>query len=133
MNIKNKMLKMPVWKAAICILIFGISFSILIEEILIHTVFHVFDRMIVRMENAKKDDVADMDDMDKAEQRDNCREYKELLDEKEQFVKSSPTDNFDDNFNADLIKEHQWKIDFAIKNHALNLKLCKEAIKSKSL
>jgi hypothetical protein len=133
MNIKNKMLKMPVWKAAICILIFGISFSILIEEILIHTVFHVFDRMIVRMENAKKDDVADMDDMDKAEQRDNCREYKELLDEKEQFVKSSPADNFDENFKADLIKEHQWKIDFAIKNHALNLELCKEAIKSKSL
>jgi hypothetical protein len=130
MSMKENMLTMPIWKAAVCTLLLLFSFGVVIEEILAHTVFRFFDRMIVRMENDKKDDIADMDDMDKHEQADFCDKYKRLLDEKTDLAKRNPSE-FSYDFAYNTMKEHERDIKFAIHQHYLNLALCQKTITRK--
>lgn len=77
MNIREKIGKMPAWKAII-ILLFVISVAVVgLEEIVFEPVFYFLSTMITRFENQKKEDLLDMvkdeknaDELDKKMQLD---------------------------------------------------------------
>jgi hypothetical protein len=129
MHIKNYFLTIPAWKAGVYVLFLVFGISVIFEIVLSHTIFHVFDRMIVKFEQQKKEDVEDLDDISKSEQIDYCHKYKWLKEEKEFLSKSDPsTPGYD--FNKDTILSHEKDIQFAIKNHQFNLEKCEATLKS---
>lgn len=62
MSMKRKILNMPAWKAMLCVLFLLFSFGVMFEEVLAHTIFHMFDRVITSMEIQKIEDLADLND-----------------------------------------------------------------------
>lgn len=68
MSIKDKALNLPVWKAAIIILLFMFGLVAIFEEILFHTIFKVFDSGIAMMQRQSDDDLADLEEMDHEDQ-----------------------------------------------------------------
>lgn len=129
MNLKESILNMPAWKAGVCVLLIILGISAVFEVILSHTVFHVFDRMIEKFDKEKNADVADMDDMEKSEQRDYCDQYKRMLEEKNNLAKRSPSE-FSYDFAKNTLHSHEKDIQFAIKQHYFNLKKCEATLKS---
>ena len=130
MSMKESILKMPAWKAAVVALLLMFSIGIAVEEIFIHTVFHVFDRMIFKMEKEQKEDIDDMNDMDKHQQAEYCNDYKMLLKEKADLAKRSQNE-FSYDFAYNLMKDHDSNIKFAITHHYLNLARCQKTLKGK--
>ncbi|MHB1948317.1 MAG: hypothetical protein ACYCQI_09415 [Gammaproteobacteria bacterium] len=128
-NLKTAVLNMPAWKAGVCILLMIFGMSVIFEVILSHTVFYVFDRMLAKFEMENKQDLADLDDMDKSEQRDFCDKYKWLLEEKANLAKRSPSE-FSYDFAESTMRGHEQDINFAIQHHQFNLKKCEVALKS---
>jgi len=128
-NLKEAILKMPAWKAFVFILFILFGMSVIFEVILSHTVFHVFDKALQKFESDKKEDLADLDDMDKSEQRDYCDKYKLLIEEKSNLAKRSSNEfSYDFAFNA--MQSHEEDINFAIKQNYFNLKKCEATLKS---
>jgi hypothetical protein len=130
MRMKETILKMPAWKAAVVALLLMFSMGVVIEEIFIHTVFHVFDRMIIKMGKEQKEDIDDMDDMDKHQQAEYCNDYQMLLKEKADLAKRSQNE-FSYDFAYNLMKDHDRNIKFAITHHYLNLSRCQNTLKGK--
>lgn len=128
-NLKESILNMPTWKAGICILLIMFGMSAIFEIILSHTIFHVFDRMIVKFEKQNKEDIEDLDDIAKSEQIEYCDKYKWLQEEKAFLEKSDPaTPGY--SFDKNTIQIHEQDINFAIKQHHFNLRKCEEKLKS---
>lgn len=129
MNMREKILKMPVWKALICLILIMFSLGIVFEEILSHTVFHVFDRMILKMENEKNADLDDMDDIGKSEQQENCKKYQWLLEEKADLRKREMEGQRASDMDYWTMQLHEYDINFSIEHHRLNLAQCKKSLK----
>lgn len=129
MNLKESILNMPAWRAGVCVLLIILGISAVFEVILSHTVFHVFDRMIEKFDKEKNADVADMDDVEKSEQRDYCDQYKRTLEEKDNLAKRNPSE-FSYDFAKNTLHSHEKDIQFAIKQHYFNLKKCEATLKS---
>jgi len=129
MNIKENILKMPAWKALICLILIIFSMGIAFEEILSHTVFRVLDRMILKMENEKTDDIKDMDDISKSEQQENCKKYQWLSEEKAELQKQANQGQRAADMDYWTMQLHEKDIDFAIEHHQLDLTQCKKLLK----
>ncbi len=129
MNIKENVLKMPAWKALICLILIIFSMGIAFEEILSHTVFHVLDRMILKMENEKNDDLKDMDDISKSEQQENCKKYQWLLEEKAELQKQAIQGHRAADMDYWTMQLHEEDINFAMEHHQLNLAQCMKSLK----
>lgn len=132
MNIKENILKTPAWKAFVCLILIMFSLGVVLEEILSHTVFHVFDRMILKMENEKIADLNDMDDISKSEQQENCKKYQWLLEEKASLQKRPPRDKNQPDVDYWFMQDHERAINFAIEHHQLNLDQCKKSLKGQT-
>lgn len=126
MSIKENILNMPAWKAFVCALLIIFTIGVVFEEILAHTVFHVIDRMIVKMEVDKQDDIDDLNDMN---QRSACDQYKELLRGKEKLAKRSASDISSPDYDLLDVKRLETYVSNDIKNHNLNLSKCQKWIK----
>ncbi len=129
MNIKKNILKMPAWKAFICLILIMFGLGVVLEEILSHTVFHVFDRMILKMENEKIADSNDMDDISKSEQQENCKKYQWLLEEKADLRKRETQGQKASDIDYWSMQLHEKDINFAIEHHQLNLAQCEKSLK----
>lgn len=130
MGIKENILKMPVWKAGLCVLLFMFGMSIVVETVLSHTVFHVFDRMIAKFEVENKEDMKDLDDMGISEQRDYCEKYRSLLEEKKNIATRSKSD-FSYDFAYNTMTGHESEIKSGIDHHQFNLAKCQKELKGK--
>ena len=132
-TIKETILNMPAWKAGICVLLIMFGMSLLFEVILSHTIFHVFDRAIVKFEQIDKEDKEDLDDIAKREQIEYCNKYKSLQKEKALYAKQQhekrPYPNLPDvDFDKFVINDHEIELNMAIKQHNFNLRKCQEKL-----
>ena len=132
MNIKENILKMPAWKAFVCLILIMFSLGIVLEEILSHTVFRVFDRMLLKMENEKTADLNDMDDISKSEQHENCKKYQWLLEEKTDLRRRAAKGQRAADMDYWSMQLHEKDINFAIEHHQLNLAQCKKSLKGQT-
>lgn len=124
MNLNENILRMPVWKAFVCILLIITGTSFLMEEILSHTVFHIFDKFIMKMEKDKYEDRNDLDEIDAFEQHRNCQTYQELL-LKEKFLaeKSAP-----DAWDKNDVEEKRNEVKWAVKSEHFSIAKCEKEI-----
>lgn len=132
MNIKESLLKMPAWKAFACLILLMFGFGIVFEEIVAHTVFHVFDRMIFKMEKEKIDDLNDIDDIRKSEQEDNCNKYEWILEQKANFRKQELEGTPKSDIDYRFVEEDEREINFSIAHHQFNLEQCNKTLKSET-
>lgn len=58
-NYLEKWLNLTLWKAVLGVFLIFILCSVLVEEVLVHTVFVFFDRLLIAMEIQSKEDIAD--------------------------------------------------------------------------
>ena len=133
MNMKDTILKMPAWKAAICVLLLMLGIGVIFETILVHTVFHLFDRVLLKMDAEKKDDIADLDSISQQEQQGFCEKYQHLLEEKSRLANRTLQEKEAPDVDLWFMQDHENQINNAIKQHHLNLALCKKKLKSKSV
>jgi hypothetical protein len=131
MNIKEMLLKMPAWKAGILALLLMMGAGVVVEEIVIHTFLHVFNRVMNIMESDQKDDMDDIDEMDKSRQRSLCFDYSILVDEKAKFAAKNAKEIQASDFNYTTMLSHESDIQLAIQNHKFNLEECKKALREK--
>ncbi len=65
MSMKDTILAMPAWKAVVCTILLILCIGVVTETILVHTVFHFFDRVIFKMESEQKQDIDDLNSIAK--------------------------------------------------------------------
>jgi hypothetical protein len=129
---RETILKMPVWKAAICVFILMFGTGVVFEVILVHTIFHFFDRILFKMEVQKQEDIDDMDDIAKSEQRDYCEKYQLLLEEKARLAKRTSEEKESPDMDYWFMQDHERQIQFAIAHHQLNLTRCLKTLNQKA-
>lgn len=61
MTIREKMLKLPVWKAGLIVLLIAMFISIGIEELFISKVFHILDKSITHFDKVFKEESNEVD------------------------------------------------------------------------
>lgn len=61
MTPKEKILKLPVWKAGVLFLLIGMIILFSIEEIFISRIFNIFDKKITHFEKVFKEEVSEYD------------------------------------------------------------------------
>lgn len=132
MRIKEKILKMPVWKAAVSLLILIFCLFFIVEEILVHTVFHVINSMMVSFEKEDQDDIDDMNDWGSSRQVTYCNQYKALVNEKLNLEKWDKNDELYPSRVSEM-KNHQLDVDDSIKYFNFNVEKCKKSLKDKKL
>ena len=131
MSIRENILKMPAWKALVCSILLMFSLGIVIEEILAHSVFQMFDRIILKMENDKTADLSDMDDIGKSEQQEYCKKYQWLIEEKAVLIKRISEEKKSPDMDYMTMQIHEKEINFAIEHHQFNLTKCMNTLKDK--
>jgi hypothetical protein len=127
MNMKEKVLKMPVWKAAVCVLVFLFAIGTIFETVLVHSVFHFFDRIIFKMEIQKKEDLTSLDDTAQHEQNGFCEKYKEIEMRKSFLGKRDASNSFD----YKMLDDDEDQIKFGLQHHQFNLAKCQRFLKRK--
>ncbi len=66
MSLREKILKLPLWKAAILVLFVSFIFTAAVEEVFIHQIFSVMDKIITKFDKEEKDEKNDWNSYEKS-------------------------------------------------------------------